>query len=126
MGFKPNSWTSSMCDSQVSGCQLPAWLVRKAHMTRCQSRPWLTHSFSVTYSGSSKWMKPHFVTGQNAANVTAPRSKQMEIVRRVFVVRSIEDCQFCGTAREVQSEKRRATRAARTQILPSLELGYLT
>ncbi len=47
-GFTPKSSTSSMCESQVSGCQLETWSVVKAQVTPCQVRPACTVGFSVT------------------------------------------------------------------------------
>src|SRR5438309_573421 len=38
----PNHWTSSMCDSHVTGNQLPNVVVVNAHRTPWSVRPWRT------------------------------------------------------------------------------------
>ncbi len=44
----PNHCTSSMCDSQVSGCQFDAWPEVNAQTTPSTVRPRDTIGFSVT------------------------------------------------------------------------------
>ena len=47
-GLMPKSSTSSMCESQVSGCQLETCSVVNAQVTPRQVRPAWTAGFSVT------------------------------------------------------------------------------
>ena len=47
-GFKPKSWTSSMWESHVTGCQLLAWPARNAQVIFSQVNPVRTWMFSVT------------------------------------------------------------------------------
>ena len=47
-GLRPNSSTSSMCESQVSGCQLAACVLVKAQASPRHVRPLRTNGFSVT------------------------------------------------------------------------------
>src|SRR4051812_41852791 len=71
--------TSSICDSQVNGCQFPPSPVRNAQVTLSQLSPACTRAFSVTYTGSSKPMNPWCITGQKTANVK-PHKKPHTIV----------------------------------------------
>ena len=47
-GAGPNRDTSSMCESQVSGCQLADQPVVKAHRTELQHSPERTQGLSAT------------------------------------------------------------------------------
>src|SRR5258705_6411638 len=51
-GSTPNSWQSSMWESQVRGCQFAAREVVKAQMTPSRVRPAWTVGFSLTYMWS--------------------------------------------------------------------------
>ena len=46
--LRPKSWQSSMCESQVSGCQLLACQAVNAHWTPAHVRPFRTGGLSVT------------------------------------------------------------------------------
>jgi hypothetical protein len=52
-GFRPKSWTSSMCESHVSGCQFAALTVVKAQAAPRAVRPRPTIGFFVMYAVSS-------------------------------------------------------------------------
>src|SRR4029453_8893792 len=78
-GDMPKSWTSSMCESHVSGCQLALWPVVKAHATPVAVRPAATCGFSDTYAGSSTGTNSKrpvcaYTTSTRAARPTATRA----------------------------------------------------
>ncbi len=72
-GFSPNSSMSTMCDSHVSGCQYPAWIIVKARTTPDHVRPSATIGLSRTYRGSSKFTKSCHQTGANTRIVRMTR-----------------------------------------------------
>ena len=47
-GSMPKSWTSSMWESHVKGCQLDAWTLVKAHEIPSRLRPRATTGLRVT------------------------------------------------------------------------------
>src|ERR1019366_3853378 len=92
-----------MCDSQVSGCQMPVRLPeRKAHSTFAQLNPPVTCGLSVTNPISSKLTKSCPITGPKVASVARPRSPQIKTVRRAFFARFIDAEQHCESPPSVQ------------------------
>src|ERR1035437_5804700 len=92
-----------MCDSQVSGCQMPVRLPeRKAHSTFAQFNPLVTCGLRVTKPISSKLTKSCPITGPKVARVARLKSPQIRTVRRAFFVRFIDAVQHRESPAPVQ------------------------
>src|SRR5256712_288999 len=70
-GHRPQSWQSSMCDSDVIGCQVAPWRWVDAHATPSRLSPRETTGFRVTYTGSSQLTKSWWTTCAYTARVEA-------------------------------------------------------